>query len=304
MKEEDINDSSLMTFHDTHDHELADEEKASGVQLGGEEDNAEDRLARSRDRNREHARRTRLRKKAQLQGLQSRVKELQDESRMLRQTVEECSIASILLGLSSGDTKAQDDEFTEIQNACNAETERTFFTMTGKRKRFISDAGDGPPPMKLKIKGQTTLVGGAGGKSHINWKTGVYLDETGEQKQLTSDELESLRRERNRMHAKMTRDRKKLFISSVEKTIAELEQNNKRMRDILAKQAVQHSGVIVPTKSVTPEPSPLLTSSDVSTTSVPPLCSSAIPITNAEIHKEEVPASGNSHVEIGYSVVA
>lgn len=165
-----------------------------------EDENVEERLARSRDRNREHARRTRLRKKAQLQGLQNRVKELQDESRMLRQTVEECSIASILLGLSSGSGDNQEkgkeddmDAFSEVQKACNVETERTFFTMTGKRKRFVSDAVDGPPPMKLKIKGQTTFVGGAGGKSHINWKTGVYLDKNDEQKQLTCEELESLR---------------------------------------------------------------------------------------------------------------
>jgi hypothetical protein len=247
-----------------------------------DDENAEERLARSRDRNREHARRTRLRKKAQLKELEKRVKELQDESRMLRQTVEECSIASILLGLSSGqgyggsDNKEElkEDAFAEIQNSGKEETERTFFTMTGKRKRFVSDAGDGPAPMKLKIKGQTTLVGGSSGKSHINWKTGVYLDENGEQKQLTSEELESLRRERNRMHAKMTRDRKKLFISGVEKTIAALEQNNKRMRDILVKQAVMHSkNIPTITNSVTPEPSstPMLISSSASTASVPPL---------------------------------
>ena len=53
-------------------------------------------------------------------------------------------------------------------------------------------------------------------------------------------------RERNRMHAKMTRDRKKLFISNVEKTIADLEENNKRMRDILAKQALRHSNQVTP----------------------------------------------------------
>ena len=92
------------------------------------------------------------------------------------------------------------------------------------------------------------------------------------------------------MHAKMTRDRKKLFINSVEKTIAELEQNNARMRAILAKQAIQHSSAIgspdnSSTKSVTPEPSPMLVSSDVSTTSVPPL--SSVPITVAEVEKKQ-----------------
>lgn len=74
----------------------------------------------------------------------------------------------------------------------------------------------------------------------------------------------------------MTRDRKKLFISSVEKTIAELEQNNKRMRDILAKQAIQYSGgekndpSTDSTTSVTPESSPLL-SAESTDAVIPPL---------------------------------
>lgn len=63
------------------------------------------------------------------------------------------------------------------------------------------------------------------------------------------------------MHAKMTRDRKKLFISSVEKTISDLEENNKRMRLILAKQALRHSNC------VTPDLAPLLGNPD----SIPPM---------------------------------
>ena len=54
------------------------------------------------------------------------------------------------------------------------------------------------------------------------------------------------------MHAKMTRDRKKVFITSVEKTISELEEDNKRMRDIISKQALNES-------AVTPETSPMMT---------------------------------------------
>jgi hypothetical protein len=65
--------------------------------------------------------------------------------------------------------------------------------ITGKRKRFISDdmLEKNPQPFKLRIDGQTTLIGGA--KTHINWKTGVYSDETGAHRQLTSQQLESLR---------------------------------------------------------------------------------------------------------------
>lgn len=215
----------------------------------GEHLDAEQRLARSRDRNREHARRTRLRKKQQLEALQKRVKELQEESKLLKQTIEECSIASILLGLSSGDSTDTDDDLDlkGIESVIStAAKEKTFFTVTGKRKRFVSDADINPAPMKLKIRGKTTLVGGPSNKAQINWKTGVYLDDSGEQQQLTPKELEALRRERNRMHAKMTRDRKKLFINSVEKTISDLEENNKRMRQILAKQALRHSPCVTP----------------------------------------------------------
>lgn len=80
----------------------------------------------------------------------------------------------------------------------------------------------------------------------------------------------------------MTRDRKKLFISSVEKTISELEQNNNKMRDILAKQAIQYSASTPlvessdSSKNVTPEPSPMLLSSDALNAAVPPLTTSLI----------------------------
>merc|ERR1711957_982527 len=49
---------------------------------------SEERLAKSRDRNRQHARRTRLRKKQQLESLQKTVKELQEENKLLKQTIE------------------------------------------------------------------------------------------------------------------------------------------------------------------------------------------------------------------------
>jgi len=166
------------------------------------------------------------------------VQELDTESRILRQTLEKCSIASILLGISGNNQGNHDASINLCLERMNKD--RKLFTMNGKRKRFASDEGCiGPQPMKLVIKGQTTLVGS--GKAHINWKTGVYIDERGYQQQLSPNELDTLRRERNRMHAKMTRDRKKLYISSVEKTINELETENQQMRELLAKQAIMHS---------------------------------------------------------------
>ena len=246
-----------------------------------EEEDAEKRLARSRERNREHARRTRLRKKAQLEALQAKVTQLEDEGRVLKQSIEECSIASILVGLSSGNQHSATDSLLDVTEV-KASVPKVM--RVGKRKRFVCDdsAEQVAQPLKLNIDGEMTLLGG--GKTHINWKSGVYCDENGLQRQLTSEQLESLRyevmnlafyaimlacflyrvltpsfstisyfrRERNRMHAKMTRDRKKNFISSVQKTIQHLEGENKRMRDVLANVAE-----IVGSECVTPVASPV-----------------------------------------------
>ena len=179
------------------------------------EEDAEKRLARSRERNREHARRTRLRKKAQLEALQRKAKGLEDESRLLKQSLEECSIASILVGLSSSDQRnSHDPERNQQLRSAGLEMDsllnirklqhqqqqqqqhrdpKMSLIVSGKRKRFISDdAVEKPPqPLKLNIDGHITLIGG--GKTHINWKSGVYCDESGQQKQLTQEQLETLR---------------------------------------------------------------------------------------------------------------
>lgn len=204
----------------------------------GEED-AERRMARSRERNREHARKTRLRKKAQLEALQSKVKGLQAESKVLKQSLEECSIASILVGLSSGSHDATIQSLVKIASA--TEEKEVLKIVGGKRKRFASPTESierTAQPLKISIDGKTALIGG--GRTHINWKTGVYSDDNGSQKQLSQEQLESLRRERNRMHAKMTRDRKKSFIATIEKTIEDLETNNNRMKEALAEVIQTH----------------------------------------------------------------
>ena len=131
-----------------------------------------------------------------------------------------------------------------------------------------------------------------GGKTHINWKTGVYCDDKGVQKQLAQQELEELRyvytkcsnsddqllsqnqypnththshivlfdvtflpsRERNRMHAKMTRDRKKCYIATIQKKIDELADENMRLRETLTEVARHHFGP----NAITPHASPLI----------------------------------------------
>jgi len=247
------------------------------------EEDAERRIARSRERNREHARRTRLRKKAQLESLQSKVKGLQAESKVLKQSLEECSIASILVGLSSGERDATIQAL--IKEATEIEGKDIFKLVGGKRKRFLSEAPcerTSTQPLKIVIDGKPTWIGG--GRSHINWKSGLYHDESGAQRQLTNEQLESLRRERNRMHAKMTRDRKKNFISTIEKTIQELESSNQRMKAVLADVIQTHfKSSSQSVAGVTPTTSPAIVPKSSSSSSVPALTQeAATPVTEKE----------------------
>ena len=72
-------------------HDAGDDEGGDGRRAKDAENKnitREERLRRSRERNREHARRTRLRKKAQMATRQQRVAELQAESVALRQRIE------------------------------------------------------------------------------------------------------------------------------------------------------------------------------------------------------------------------
>lgn len=56
------------------------------------------------------------------------------------------------------------------------------------------------------------------------------------------------------MHAKMTRDRKKCFIATIEKAIDELVAENKKMREALTEVAKHHFGP----NAITPHSSPLV----------------------------------------------
>ena len=170
----------------TSDSEKADNDDSEGETEG----DAVKRLSRSRERNREHARRTRLRKKVQLDALQQKVKMLEAEARILCQTIEECSIASILVGLS---TNTSQQVVVDCLLDCSESKKAPAKFLSGKRKRFVSEdtVETVPQPLKLMIDGEATFIGG--GKTHINWKSGIYCDDVGAHHQLTQDQLECLR---------------------------------------------------------------------------------------------------------------
>ena len=222
----------------------------------------DERLQRSRERNREHARRTRQRKKAQLQTLQSRVQELQDEGARLEAALQDCSTANILLGLSNpaiarpvaaafarervtnsdlaaamNETEDEpssprsafgehDDEHTvrAVSRSTSAASDR----FADNQDASSSDGADEPCVASAK--------GALGAKPTIHWKNGYTLDGDGRRRDLSPGELDQMRRERNRLHAKMTRDRKKVYIETLSRAVADLEDENRRVREALAHQ--------------------------------------------------------------------
>jgi hypothetical protein len=153
------------------------------------------KLAKSRERNREHARRTRIRKKEHLEALQSKVRELEAERKNLKQKMEECSIASILLGMSSNEEEPHNEVAEDMFRSNKERKNETHVAVLteGKRKRFFVESIDyrfPSEPMKVSIDGELTILGGG---CHVNWKTGVYSDNNGLHKTLTNEQLQKIR---------------------------------------------------------------------------------------------------------------
>jgi len=157
---------------------------------------AAEKIALSRARNREHARRTRLRKKAQMQELQAMVRSLEEEKRALKQKVEENNIANILLGLggSSSTGSTLPDGEVSVPEHENLDSSVLLTCGTGGRRRFPTSGAPSSAsfPLTVNIDGRDVTVLGVKG-THVNWKTGVYRDEKGNTRTFTAAQLQSLR---------------------------------------------------------------------------------------------------------------
>jgi hypothetical protein len=69
----------------------------------------------------------------------------------------------------------------------------------------------------------------------VNWKEGVVVDAAaGTRRKLSADELEAMRRERARVHARMTRERKKNLVFGLEQQVHSLEAKVRDQRRDLA----------------------------------------------------------------------
>ena len=188
----------------------------------------------SRERNRMHARKTRQRKKEHMQKLQNRADELKLEQIRLKQAINEKNTASILVGLFSGDG-------SETDNGGAVAIDPKVESLLKRATEEIPDASKIPELPALILPGQhngkkrnspeeMTDEDFAASMAMVpeeQQEDGIDYALLGKDRSACSPaELDQIRRERNRMHAKRTRDRKRIFMEEMEVMIKELEDEN------------------------------------------------------------------------------
>lgn len=186
----------------------------------------------SRERNRVHAQRTRQRKKEQMQGLQGRVDVLKDEQIRLRQVINEKNTANILVGLFAQNTSV--DVFANIEDPHVDEL----------LKRSVDDIPDTskiPELPALILPGQHAsksrrAASPSESEQDMLGIDGIDLELLGrDRSQCTPQELDKIRRERNRMHAKRTRDRKRMFTDKLSEMSRILQEENDVLKEYISK---------------------------------------------------------------------
>jgi len=186
----------------------------------------------SRERNKMHARKTRQRKKEHMDTLEKSVDFLKNEQISLQIAIREKATANILLGLFSVD-KLEEQPVDPLVDV-----------LLKRKVDEIPDATSIPdlPALILPVHSNKKRTHLAMDHSNPHMTTpmqeypddGIDYDLLGKDRSLcTSEELDLIRKERNRMHAKRTRDRKRVFMESMQDIIDNLQHENEILRNHL-----------------------------------------------------------------------
>lgn len=167
----------------------------------------EERLKRCRERNKIHARHTREKKKLLYDDLLKKVTSLCDEKIRLINEKSEKSIANILMVLSGNPSDGSANNLDVVDNRVVA-TKVNSGSISNAREETMKILG------RIRSQVSTLLV------EESDFDNSPKLPR--ERSLCSATELEKLRRERNRLHAKKTRLRKKKMLSELEAFAATL----------------------------------------------------------------------------------
>jgi hypothetical protein len=240
-----------------------------------------------------HARKTRQRKKEHIQLLQSCAEELKKEQLKLRQLINEKTTASILVGLFSTKekkeiSKVEDPKIEDLLRrpiddipCASMVPELPALILPGQHKaKTRSKASASLPEPLASTHAQHELP-----------DDGIDYELLGKDRSKCSPaELDQIRRERNRMHAKRTRDRKRMFMEEMEGIIKNLQQENA----LLHLHYVSLGGEPIPTCSS--EGTPMLASPTLQASKPALALTSPLALKSGVIEKDNGRSSGVMHV--------
>ena len=173
----------------------------------------EERLKRCRERNKLHARNTREKKKVQIDALHKRIEQLTDEKMKLINEKSEKSVADILMALSGTGASSNPDDIDTFSAKINDGS------ISSAREETMKILG------KIRSQVSSLLVE----ESDIDKEASPKLPK--DRSLCSAFDLEKLRRERNRMHAKKTRLRKKKMLAEMERIASAIETDIRLLRE-------------------------------------------------------------------------
>ncbi|CAM9412363.1 unnamed protein product [Phaeothamnion confervicola] len=203
-----------------------------------------------KERNKEHARRTRQRRKQHLEDLRQRLSELRAEALVLRAAVEEQKTALALVAMSAGNVV---DDVDVVPFDSKNEMARPPPALEGILEQFEAlDTSVLPSTSAAAIAAAVSTASAGAAADRHGGRTGSDGDISGKgdgaddeyeypsspgaaadrrNRGCTAEERQQARRERNRIHAKRTRHRKRLYVEACEVLIKQLSIDNSRRRE-------------------------------------------------------------------------
>mmetsp|Transcript_31526 Transcript_31526/g.54444 ORF Transcript_31526/g.54444 Transcript_31526/m.54444 type:complete len:404 (-) Transcript_31526:226-1437(-) len=234
-----------------------------------------DRTQRSRERNKIHARRTRLRKKIHLQNLRDKVEELDEERKGLRRALDDLKTANIMLAMCASphgcNTQLIDTEVLNDDGDSGMLDRAISTTTQGDSNSIEFDNEDANLSDDSSSRYSEETI-----RDDLSaMDEGVYSSRTAPQQQVkitemsseaetnleaelcrsllkktkdfcTPTELEFVRREKNRLHAKRMREKKKKDLKETEAMISGLTEEIRQLRSSIQKLGT--FSLILPTK--------------------------------------------------------
>lgn len=176
-----------------------------------------------------------------MSNLQGRADSLKKEQIRLKQIINEKNTANILLGLfsSAGGEKSSRDEDPRVEELLRRPIDD--IPDTTKIPELPALILPGQHASK-KLRESPTIA--LNGNSEVP-DDGIDYELLGKDRaKCTPEELDRIRRERNRMHAKRTRDRKRLFMEEMAEICRKLEEENELLRKNLAIIDPDHPAVV------------------------------------------------------------